>query len=308
MSGETIFIALQQFCEGDEQPRKELLKAGFQVRQNPLGRRLRKEEMAGLLKEADAVLAGVEPYDAQLLSELPKLKCISRCGVGTDSVDLEAAKRRGVAVLATPEEVVEPVAQLALAMILALARNFPLHLSDFHRGEWKKQTGHLMSEWTVGLVGFGRIARLLHRYLVPFGCRLLVSDPNLSPQQLPEGARLTDLDSLLKESDLVSLHAAVPAADPPLVGRRELGLMKKGSRLVNTARGRLLDEEALADVLESGQLSGAALDVFSAEPYTGRLSRMPQVLCTPHIASLTARSRAAMELRCVRNVVEFFKR
>ncbi len=307
MSGETVFVALQQFCEGDDQPRRELLEAGFRLRQNDLGRRLRKEEMAGLLGEADAVLAGIEPYDAQLLSGLPRLRCISRCGVGTDNIDLDAAKRRGVAVLATPEEVVEPVAQLALAMILALARNFPLHWDDFRRGEWKKRTGHLLSEWVVGLVGFGRIAQRLARLLEPFGCRVLACDPNLSKERVPGEVRLTDLDSVLKGSDVVSLHASVPADQPPLLNCAELARMKQGSRLVNTARGRLVEGEALADALESGHLSGAALDVYEMEPYTGRLSRLPQVLCTPHVGTLTARSRAAMELRCARNVVEFFK-
>ena len=306
MSGETIFVALQQFCENDELPRKELLQAGFRIQQNSFGRRLHREEMAELLREADAVLAGVEPYDAQILDSLPRLRCISRCGVGTDSIDLETARRRGIAILTTQDEVVEPVAQMSLAMILALARNFPLHWSDFHGGEWKKYTGHLLSEWTVGLVGYGRIGQALHHYLQPFGCRILVCDPNLPKEQIPKGAQCTDLHSLLRESDIVSLHATLPTGHPPLLGRQELALMRKGSRLVNTARGSLVEEGALVEALETGHLEGAALDVFEMEPYAGKLSRLPQVLCTPHVASLTSRSRARMELKCARNVVEFF--
>ena len=303
-----MFVALQQFCEEDEQPRRELLRAGFRIHQNSLGRRLLKEEMAELLRDADAVLAGVEPYDAPLLTALPRLRCISRCGVGTDNIDLHVAGRSGIAVFTTPEEVVEPVAQMTLAMILALARNFPLHLSDFHRGEWKKHTGHLLSEWTVGIVGFGRIGKTLCRYLQPFGCRVLACDPNWVSENPPERVERVELEALLRESDVVSLHATLPVGAPVLLGRREFVLMRRGSCLVNTARGHLVDEEVLISALKSGHLSAAALDVFENEPYSGKLSQLPQALCTPHVASLTARSRGEMELRCARNVIEFFSR
>lgn len=306
MSEENVFVTLQTFCEGNDQPRQELLRAGLRVRENPLGRRLCREEMPDLLQEADAVLAGIEPYDAEILERLPRLRCISRCGTGTDSIDLEMARERGVAVLTTPDEVVEPVAQMALAMLLALARNLALHWNDSHRGEWKKRTGHLLSEWTVGIVGFGRVGRAFHETLRPFGCAIRVYDPNLPVQRFSQETRCVELESLLQESDVISLHAALPADAPPLLGRREFALMRKGSRLINTARGRLVDEEALLEALESGHLSAAALDVFEGEPYTGKLSQLPQVLCTPHVASLTARSRGKMELRCARNVIEFF--
>ncbi len=308
MSGESVFVALQTFCEGNDRPRRELLRAGLRVRENPLGRRLRREEMPDFLNEADAVLAGIEPYDAGILQRLPRLRCISRCGTGTDSIDLETARKRGVAVLTTPDEVVEPVAQMALAMLLALARNLPLHWDDFRRGEWRKRTGHLLSEWTVGVVGLGRVGRAFHEYLQPFGCAIRVYDPNLPAQRFPQETRCAELESLLRESDVVSLHAALPPDAPPLLSRREFAFMRKGSRLINTARGRLVDEAALIEALESGHLSAAALDVFESEPTTaGKLCRFPQVLCTPHVASLTARSRGEMELRCARNIVEFFR-
>ena len=307
MSGENVFVALQSFCEGDDQPRQELLRAGLRLQENRLGRRLHREDLPALLGEADAVLAGIEPYDAETLERLPRLRCISRCGTGTDSIDLEMARKRGVAVLTTPEEVVEPVAQMALGMLLALARNFPLHLDDFRRGEWKKHTGHLLSEWAVGIAGFGRVGKAFYEYLRPFGCTVRVYDPNLPAQRFPPQSRCADLESLLRESDVLSLHAALPPDAPPLLGRREFALMRKGSRLINTARGRLVDEAALIEALESGHLSGAALDVYESEPYTaGKLCQLPQVLCTPHVASLTARSRGEMELRCARNVIQFF--
>lgn len=301
-----VYVALQQFCESDDAPRRLLRETGFQVRENRLGRRLKSEEMAGLLAEADAVLAGVEPYDAALLERLPRLRCISRCGAGTDSVDLQAARRLGIAVLTTPEEVAEPVAELALGMILALARQLPRHLRNMEAGTWRKETGFLLSEWTIGLIGFGRVGRTLQRLLRPMGPQILISDPFLSADRIPPGLQRVPLEELLARSDVVSLHASRRPEEGALLGKRELAQMKPGSFLVNTSRGHLVNEAALLEALEVGRLAGAALDVFEEEPYQGPLSRMPQVLCTPHVATLTRASRAAMELKCVRNVLEFF--
>ena len=306
MSQKKVYVALQKFCETDDRPRKVLREAGFQVEENRWGRRLRREEMPELLREADAILAGVEPYDAKLLEALPKLQCISRCGVGTDSIDEVAARRLGVAILNTPEEVVEPVAELTVAMILALARHLPLHVADFQEGLWKKRTGFLLSEWTVGLVGFGRIGQAVECLLRPFGPRILVSDPRLEGQGLPETVTPCPLDTLLSQADCISLHLSRPAQEGPLIGPKELASMKRGSYLVNTARGFLVDEAALQEALLCGHLAGAALDVFETEPYSGPLASLPQVLCTPHIATLTRASRCAMELSSAQNVVQFF--
>jgi phosphoglycerate dehydrogenase-like enzyme len=245
MSRTVVYVALQQFGETDDRARRALEQAGFEVRLNALGHRLRREEMPEALRGADAVVAGVEPYDAGILAELPQLRVISRCGAGTDAIDLEAAGRRRIAVLTTPKETVEPVAQLALAMILGLARNLALHAADARAGQWKKRTGVLLSEWTVGLVGFGRIGQAVAQYLRPFGCRMLASDPALAPDQAPADVELLDLRSLLARADLVSLHASRRAADGPLIGARELAAMKPGAMLVNTSRGTLVDDGAL---------------------------------------------------------------
>ena len=302
----TVYIALQQFAEQDERPLQLLHESGFAIQRNVLGRRLRKEEMAQHLREADAVLAGVEPYDAEILQALPRLRCISRCGIGTDSIDLKTAQQRKVAVLTTAEEVVQPVAEMTMAMLFALARNFPLHTDDFRNNRWKKRTGHLLSEWTIGLVGFGRIGREVERCLRPFHPRILVTDPALKGNEVPPTVVGCDLATLLKESDVVSLHASRRPEEGPLLGGPELERMKPGSRLINTARGYLVDEAALLEALKSGHLSGTALDVYSEEPYSGPLCRLPQVLLTPHVATLTKASRAAMELRSAQNVVRFF--
>lgn len=305
MSGRAVYVALQQFCEFDTRPRQLLHEAGCEVRQNEFGRRLRREDLLCELKEVDAVIAGVEPYDAELLAVLPRLKCISRCGIGTDAIDLEAAQRCGITVCTTADEVIEPVAQLTVAMTLALARNLPLHVADARAGVWNKRSGVLLSEWTIGLVGFGRIGRAVAEYLRVFQPQqIYITDPAWRAGDMPRGIELRDLPALLAESDVVSIHASRQREEGSLIGRAELARMKRGSFLVNTARGFLVDETALYDALVSGHLAGAALDVFQEEPYRGPLTTLPQVLCTPHIATLTRASRAAMEFRCAQHVVE----
>jgi len=306
MARPLVYVSLQQFCEQDDRPRRLLEEAGLEVRVNPLGRRLRREEMTALLRDADGVLAGVEPYDAGILAALPRLHCISRCGAGTDAIDLEAARRRGITIYTTADEVVEPVAQLTVAMILALARNLPVHQSELREGQWVKHTGVLLSEWTIGLVGFGRIGRAVERYLRMFKPRVLVFDPALRQRDLPPAVELRDFPSLLSEADVVSLHAARRPDEGPLLGPGEFAAMKPGGYLVNTARGFLVDEAALLDALQSGRLAGAALDVFQQEPYEGPLSTLPNVLCTPHVATLTKTSRASMEWRSAKNLIQHF--
>lgn len=301
-----VYVALQQFCESDHRPLALLQEAGCVVRLNTLGRRLRRDEMASVLQGAEGVLAGIEPYEAEVLARLPHLRCISRCGAGTDSIDLEAARRQGVAVYTTPDEAVEPVAQLTVGMILALARHLLWHNAEMHAGVWNKRTGFLLSEWTIGLVGFGRIGQAVERHLRGFGPRMLIADPCLDAQHLPAGVERRTLQSLLAEADLVSLHAARREQEGPLLGREELDRMKRGSYLVNTARGFLVDEQVLYEKLRSGHLAGAAVDAFQREPYHGPIAHLPNVVCTPHIATLTRASRAAMEWRCAQNLVKHF--
>jgi D-3-phosphoglycerate dehydrogenase len=297
------FVALSQFCANDDRPRELLQAAGWEVVENSTGRRLKREELIATLGDADAVLAGVEPYDAEVLRHAPKLRCISRVGAGTDSVDLAAAAARQVTVMTTPDEVAEPVAQLAMAMFLALARNFPEHLTDAHGGHWRKHTGFLLGEWSVGLVGFGRIGQRVEALLRPFGPRVLVHDPNVGPSETWPTVEFVDMPTLLAQSDAISLHASSQKGAAAMIGTAELAAMKPGGRLINTARGALVDEKALVEALGSGHLAGAALDVYEHEPYDGALAHLPQVLCTPHVATLTRASRSAMEVRCVENVL-----
>lgn len=300
MSCKKVYVSLSQFCETDESPRKVLLDAGFEVIENRTGRRLRAEELPVVLEGIDAVLAAVEPYSDELLGRLPRLKCISRCGAGVDAIDLEAAEKNNIAVLATRDEVAEPVAQMTLGFILALSRNMGRHFHDFQNREWKKHTGHLLREWTIGVVGHGKIGKKVVEYLKPFGCRIEIADPF-------SGQATCDFETLLAKSDLVTLHAGRDPKEGTLFSHHEFETMKPGSYFVNTARGYLVDEKALEKFLKNGHLAGAALDVFGEEPYQGDLANLPQVIATPHVATLTVASRAAMEWKAAQNIVDFLK-
>ncbi|MBI4125601.1 MAG: phosphoglycerate dehydrogenase [Deltaproteobacteria bacterium] len=302
----TVYVALSKFCEQDDGPRRVLTEAGLDVLENKTGRRLREEEMYALLKDVDGVLAAVEPYRAGLLEKLPRLKCISRCGVGTDNIDLEAAEKYGKAVFNTPDEIVEPVAQMTVAMILNLARRLNRYASDFWKGEWVKRSGFLLSEWTAGIIGFGRVGKRVAHYLKPFGTRILVYDPAVSPAQFPEFLFCRSLDELLSQSDIVTLHAGRPTREGVLMNLESFRKMKPGSYFVNTSRGYLVDETALHEMLVCGHLAGAALDVFAQEPYQGSLNSLLQVIGTPHAATLTRASRSAMELKAAQNLACFF--
>lgn len=303
-----VFVAEPVFGEHGEEPLQLLREGGFGVALNPFRRMLRRQEMAEWLGPVEAVIAGLEAYDEEVLQNLPHLRCISRCGSGTDSVDLGAARRRNVAVLTTHEEVVEPVAQMTVGFILALARNLGPMADELRNGTWNPKIGNLLAEWNVGLIGFGRIGRAVEKHLRSFGPTVLVCDPFVAEKEMPPGVERLELDALLRRSDLVSLHVARPRSEGFLIERPQFALMKPGARMVNTSRGFLIDEDALCHALDAGRVSAAALDVFDVEPYQGALRKYPQVMCTPHIASFTRASRRSMELRSAANIVDFFQR
>lgn len=267
---------------------------------NTSGRRLDLPGVRRLLAgHVDGAIAGLEPFDAQVLSSTVGLRAVSRIGTGVDNVDLGAAERLGIAVLRTPDAPTSAVAELTVALMLAGLR----HLVDHHQrvldGTWKGRVGGLLEGRTVGLIGAGRIGRAVAERLSPFGVHLQGADPHVEPGTV--SFPLVGLDDLLRTSDIVSLH--VPAQPQgPLLDARRIGLMRPGAMLINTARGGLVDEEVLAGALRSSALSFAGLDAFAVEPYEGSLRDSPNVLLTPHIASNTTETRRVMEREAALNL------
>jgi len=281
----------------------KLVRAGLEIRSNPHGRRLTEGEVGDLLASGEVVgmIAGVEPLTRRALDRAPMLKVISRCGIGMDSVDLLAAADRGISVLNTPGAPVSAVAELTLGLMLDLLRCIGQADRTIRAGGWKQMMGNLLAFQTVGILGFGRIGRRVAELLHSFGAKVLVHDPALA--DAPPYAEASGFDALLQRSDVVSLHLPYSKSLHHMIGRRELALMKPSAYLVNTARGGLVDEEALAVAIGAGGLAGAALDTFEQEPYKGPLAALPQVLLTAHMGSYAKESRIQMEQEAAENLV-----
>jgi phosphoglycerate dehydrogenase-like enzyme len=280
--------------------------AGLEPRLAPkLGART-PAELTRLLVGAVGAIVSTDPFDAAVLRDSPDLRVIARVGVGTDSIDLAAATERGVVVTVTPGANEATVAEHTIALMLALSRRICEQDAAARRGEWNRTGPHLPGSLhgsTVGLVGYGRIGRLVAERLRGFDVRILATDP--SAGEADPDVELVALPDLLAASDVVSLHAPLEPSTAGLIGVEEIRAMRTGAMLVNTARGGMVDERALLDALLDGHLGGAALDVFAEEPPAGNgLLGLPNVVATAHVAGLSERSIDEMTHRATASVVD----
>ena len=303
-----ILVTLSTFSVESDEPLRLLEQSGFSFCTNPYGRRMKPSEVVDLGRDCRGLVAGVEKYTAETLAQLSNLRCISRCGTGISNIDLAVAKRRGIAVLNTPDEPVVAVAELTLAMMLALLRRLPKVDLLTRERKWQRVTGQLLKGKTVGIVGLGRIGRRVAELVQAFGATVIGVEPYPDAEWVhTHGVELVDLPTLLARADIVSFHASTSSEQPLHLGAAELAQMKQGSWLVNMARGDMIDDVALSEALASGRLSGAGLDVFPQEPYRGPLCDSDRVILSPHQATLTVETRVAMEIHAVENVVRHLR-
>jgi D-3-phosphoglycerate dehydrogenase len=257
---------------------------------NPTGKPLTSAQLADLLPGIDGFIAGLDVIDSAALEKADRLKVIARYGVGVDNVDLAAAREMGITVTNTPGANSVSVAELALTLILSLARQIPEAASAVQDGKWPRLGGLTLENKTVGLVGLGAIGKQLTRRLQGFDCRIMAYDPYADPDFASEhGVQLAGMDEVVAAADFLSLHLPLLPETRQLVNREFLAKMKKGAYLINTSRGEVVDEDALLDALQSGQLKGAGLDAFAVEPPdpANPLLRLPQVIATPHLGAQT---------------------
>ncbi|MBQ5442135.1 MAG: hydroxyacid dehydrogenase [Oscillospiraceae bacterium] len=284
-----------------------LRAAGHEVEE--LGLKGGVEIPAGQVADANALLVRIAEVTGELIAACPKLKVISKHGVGVDNIDLDAAKAHGVAVTITPGANSTSVAEHAFALLIALAKNLPTVCGKYREIGFAAKNcapGIEISGKTLGIIGCGRIgSRIAQMAHGGFGMRVLAYDPYIT--EAPEGVELVDeRDRVFAESDFVTLHPVLNKETAGSVGAREFGLMKRGAIFINCGRGPLVDEAALIDALQSGQLGGAGLDVTAQEPCppSSPLFAMPNVLLTPHYAPTTTEAAVAVSRMAAQNVID----
>jgi D-3-phosphoglycerate dehydrogenase len=269
---------------------KEISKLGETV--------LTPADLPGALSGADVLIVrSATKVTSELLSHAPKLRIVARAGVGLDNVDAEACARRGIKVINTPGSSSNAVAELALGMMFSLARSIPRADTSMKGRQWLKKEllGTELEGKTLGIVGFGRIGSMLALKCRALGMSILYFDTHAPATTIGKGV---SLDEIFASSDYISLHLPLTPQTKGMVNAAAIAKMKKGAAIINTARGGLIDEEALYSALREGKLSGAALDVYSQEPYSGKLCELPNIVLTPHIAGSTkeAQMRIGAEL------------
>ena len=284
-----------------------LRAAGHEVEE--LGLKGGVEIPAGQVADADALLVRIAEVTGELIAACPKLKVISKHGVGVDNIDLDAAKAHGVAVTITPGANSTSVAEHAFALLIALAKNLPTVCGKYREIGFAAKNcapGIEISGKTLGIIGCGRIgSRIAQMAHGGFGMRVLAYDPYIT--EAPEGVELVDeRDRVFAESDFVTLHPVLNKETSGSVGAREFALMKRGAIFINCGRGPLVDEAALIAALQSGQLGGAGLDVTAQEPCppSSPLFAMPNVLLTPHYAPTTTEAAVAVSRMAAQNVID----
>ena len=270
------------------------------------------EQLATDVADAEAIVVrSATKVTAPLIHAAPRLRVIARAGTGVDNVDVPAASTRGIVVMNAPGANSISVAELAVALMLALARHVPAADAAMKQGKWEKKKflGEEVREKTLGLAGLGRIGQEVARRAASFDMRIIAHDPFISEDVAGDlGVELVSLDDLFARSDFLSLHMPSTPTTKNIVNAERLKKAKKGIRIINTARGDLIDESALADAIESGHVGGAALDVFQKEPTVDlRLQTLPQVVATPHIAASTREGQELVGMETMAALRDFLR-
>lgn len=298
-----VLIGSRSFGKAIPDHITQLEEAGCEVIRNAVGRAYRAAELMEVLPTMDAIITGTDELTADVINAADRLKTIAKHGVGLETIDLDAARARGIVVSATPGAIHDTVADLTLTLLLAAARKIvPAHLST-REGLWKPLFGMELRDKVLGIVGLGRIGKAVCIRAQAFGMQVIAYDPYPDDAFAAEHqVTYVPLAELLAASDVVSLHAPAEDTGGALIGAAELETMKPTAILINTARGQLVDEEALAAALRQEKLAGAGLDAFVNEPPVGSpLLALENVVLTPHIGGRTLDGQRRMGEMVIEN-------
>ena len=283
-----VLVTPTSYASQDESLKTDLEKEVAEVVYNTTGKPLSSIQLQDLLGDVDGMVAGLDEIDKAAIDAAPELKVISRYGIGYNNIDLKAAKKRSIVVTNTPGANAKSVAELSVALMLNLLRPIIQCSAQARQGQWPRYKGYSLENKTVGLIGLGAIGKEVARRLAGFDCEILaydvIEDPEFAAQQDVE---YSTLDEILSRADIVSLHLPGNPETVGIVNDAFIGKMKSGAYLVNTARGDLIDEDALVKAIETGKLAGAALDVFQEEPPAKGhpFLKLENLILTPHMGA-----------------------
>jgi phosphoglycerate dehydrogenase-like enzyme len=271
---------------------------------------LSESELIEFVKDADAAIIGRDPVTKATLEALPQLKMISKYGVGLDNLDIPSIKEKGVALTVTAGTNKRSVAELTLSFMLGLCHQIFIGAERIKRGEWIREGGHDLSGKTIGIIGCGNVGKEVIKLLKPFGCVILVCDiEDRSDFCRDQGVAESSFESLVEKSDIVTLHVPLTDLTRDMINEAILQKMKTNAFLINTSRGPVVNPSALHEALVSGEILGAALDVFCSEPPTDlKFLQLPNLMVTPHIGGNSVEAVEAMGQAAIDNLAEFFKK
>lgn len=298
-----IFISPIPFGVTSDKPLKLIETSSLSYKINHFGRKITEEELVDNIKDVKGLIAGTEPITKKVLDSAINLKVISRLGVGTDNIDMDYAKSKNIKIEISNSGLYNSVAEFTIGLMINSLRGISFSNMDMRKGIWNKTIGKDISESIIGIVGAGNIGRKVINLVSIFKPKkILVFDPFLDKSI--NGTELVELKELMESSDLISLHLPLNDNTKHMISKKELGFMNNESILINTSRSDIVNQEDLYSALKQKSIGGAALDVFSVEPYFGQLSELDNCFLTPHIAPMTRQSREAMEFEAVENCVK----
>lgn len=301
-----VFVSTHPFSSTSKEPMKLLQENNFDVKLNPFEHKMTSQELAKEIKDSEILIAGTEKITEEVFQNAPKLKLISRVGIGLDGVDFELCKKYGVRVAYTPDAPTMAVAELCVAMILDLARQITVTDKNIRVGVWKRHMGTLLYGKTIGIFGMGRIGKSLVHLLSSFNVKFLVHDvnPDIAFGRL-YNVNFVSKEEILKNSDVISVNIPLKKDTLDYITSKELSLMEPHAIVINTARGGIINENDLYDALKEKIIAGAAVDVFEEEPYSGKLIELENCLLTCHMGASTIDSRTDMEVQAVEEAIRF---
>ena len=304
-----VLITSRSFGQISDEPVRILKDAGLEL--TLMGKDFNQEKFENIVPEYDALIIGAHVFPEEVMEKCTKLKIICKHGAGVDNIPLEKAKELGIVVCNVPGTNSNAVADLTFGLMLAASRNIVLANNNVRRGEWKPVVGEDVCYKTLGLVGFGAIAKNVARRAKGFGMKVLAYDPFIKevPEEFKEYVTLADFETVIKSCDFLSLHLPLTDETKNMISAKELAMMKKGSYVINTARGGIVNEKDLYDALASGHIAAAALDVAEKEPIDddNPLLKLDNVIITPHIGMYSKEAINAVSLICAENVAAVFQ-